>query len=196
MQGMFKAREVLAQEVAKQDRAFANAMNLAIGRRTEQLTEPTQDTSTIIKPRQDTALRLVIDNGPKRETPLTLTEPPKPTDEQRIRSAVAATVALVNEMKAKQQRHEPWKRPRVGMFAITDLGAADCRFPVTSEAPHLFCGSVVADGLPYCNGHARLAYPKWKPEYDGQDDMTKSIEECFRVVRERKANGGEGWPKV
>lgn len=29
--------------------------------------------------------------------------------------------------------------------------------------------------------------------YDPQKDMTESIEECFRLVRERKANGGPGW---
>lgn len=30
-------------------------------------------------------------------------------------------------------------------------------------------------------------------EYDAQDDMTKSLAECYRAVRERQAAGGEGW---
>lgn len=30
-------------------------------------------------------------------------------------------------------------------------------------------------------------------EYDATDDFAKSIEESYRVIRERKANGGPGW---
>jgi hypothetical protein len=29
--------------------------------------------------------------------------------------------------------------------------------------------------------------------YDAQDDLSKSIELGFRVIRERMANGGPGW---
>jgi DNA (cytosine-5)-methyltransferase 1 len=29
--------------------------------------------------------------------------------------------------------------------------------------------------------------------YDGNDDFTRSIEEAYRVIRERKQNGGPGW---
>ena len=38
---------------------------------------------------------------------------------------------------------------------------------------------------------------KLKAIYDATDDFAKSLEEAYRVIRERKANGGEGWiPKA
>jgi N6-adenosine-specific RNA methylase IME4 len=30
-------------------------------------------------------------------------------------------------------------------------------------------------------------------DYDGADDFARSIDECYRVIRERKAAGGKGW---
>jgi hypothetical protein len=30
-------------------------------------------------------------------------------------------------------------------------------------------------------------------DYDGDDDFWKSYAECLRVIRERKASGGQGW---
>jgi hypothetical protein len=30
-------------------------------------------------------------------------------------------------------------------------------------------------------------------DYNGRDDFARSIEEAYRVIRERKANGGPGW---
>lgn len=30
-------------------------------------------------------------------------------------------------------------------------------------------------------------------DYDATDDFARSIEEAYRVIRERKANGGKGW---
>jgi DNA (cytosine-5)-methyltransferase 1 len=32
-----------------------------------------------------------------------------------------------------------------------------------------------------------------RDDYDGNDDFTRSIEEAYRVIRERKKNGGPGW---
>jgi hypothetical protein len=32
-----------------------------------------------------------------------------------------------------------------------------------------------------------------RKDYDGNDDFTRSIEEAYRVIRERKKNGGKGW---
>lgn len=56
---------------------------------------------------------------------------------------------------------------------------------------------------PYLELFARQQRPGWDcwgnetdkfgGEYDGQDDMAKSIAEGFRVIRERVANGGPGW---
>jgi hypothetical protein len=30
-------------------------------------------------------------------------------------------------------------------------------------------------------------------DYDAVDDFARSIDEAYRVIRERKANGGKGW---
>jgi hypothetical protein len=30
-------------------------------------------------------------------------------------------------------------------------------------------------------------------DYDGADDFARSIDECYRAIRERKAKGGPGW---
>jgi len=36
-----------------------------------------------------------------------------------------------------------------------------------------------------------------KDDYDWDTDFARSIEECYRVIRERKSNGGPGWsPKL
>jgi len=37
--------------------------------------------------------------------------------------------------------------------------------------------------------HAQRAQADYNPE----DDFARSIEEAYRVIRERKANGGPGW---
>lgn len=33
-------------------------------------------------------------------------------------------------------------------------------------------------------------------DYDFADDFAKSIEECYRVIKDRVANGGPGWPRA
>ena len=47
-------------------------------------------------------------------------------------------------------------RPRCSLF---DLGAQSCRWPIGRPGAEDFgfCGAPV-EGLPYCAGHARLAY--------------------------------------
>jgi GcrA cell cycle regulator len=43
---------------------------------------------------------------------------------------------------------------------LLELSPGDCRWPVSeSNAPDFcFCGNPQVEGLPYCVGHARLAY--------------------------------------
>jgi hypothetical protein len=36
-------------------------------------------------------------------------------------------------------------------------------------------------------------WPQQANEYDGADDFARSIDECYRAIRERKAKGGPGW---
>lgn len=59
---------------------------------------------------------------------------------------------------------------------------------------------------PYCELFSRQRRPGWDcwgdqierfsegaPPYDGADDFARSLEEGYRVIRERVAAGGEGW---
>ena len=46
--------------------------------------------------------------------------------------------------------------------------------------------------MKFCSEQSKLFVSAEK--YDAEDDFSKSIEECYRVIRERKANGGKGWP--
>jgi len=57
---------------------------------------------------------------------------------------------------------------------------------------------------PYLELFARQRRPGWTVwgneidkfgEYNAADDFGKSIDECYRVIRERKASGGKGWPE-
>lgn len=43
---------------------------------------------------------------------------------------------------------------------LLELGQGRCRWPIESESSEgvFFCGNEPAAGLPYCTGHARLAY--------------------------------------
>ena len=42
-------------------------------------------------------------------------------------------------------------------------------------------------------GHRIAARQIVRDDFDAIDDFTKSLEEAYRAIRERKANGGEGW---
>jgi hypothetical protein len=47
-------------------------------------------------------------------------------------------------------------------------------------------------------GPATIDRIRWEPieqSYNAEDDFAKSIDEAYRVIRERKAAGGKGWPE-
>jgi hypothetical protein len=48
---------------------------------------------------------------------------------------------------------------------------------------------------PETGGNEPVCLRKCMREYDGEDDFARSIDECYRAVRERKAAGGKGWPE-
>jgi GcrA cell cycle regulator len=43
---------------------------------------------------------------------------------------------------------------------LDELGRAECRWPISAPGADefCFCGNAPVEGLPYCLGHARLAY--------------------------------------
>jgi GcrA cell cycle regulator len=44
--------------------------------------------------------------------------------------------------------------------SLLELGAGSCRWPINEpgSADFCFCGNPQVEGLPYCVGHARIAY--------------------------------------
>jgi site-specific DNA-methyltransferase (adenine-specific) len=54
--------------------------------------------------------------------------------------------------------------------------------------------SIKAKNLPRDDGPLFDWIPQ-SNEYDGTDDFDRSIDECYRAIRERKAAGGKGWPE-
>jgi len=40
---------------------------------------------------------------------------------------------------------------------------------------------------------ARVPKKQPKDDYNGNKDFSRSIDECYRAIREHKANGGKGW---
>jgi N6-adenosine-specific RNA methylase IME4 len=56
---------------------------------------------------------------------------------------------------------------------------------------------------PYLELFARTRRPGWhvwgnevdRFEYNAEDDFARSIDDCYAAVRERKAQGGKGWPE-
>ena len=51
--------------------------------------------------------------------------------------------------------------PQGHPIALLDLTNETCRWPVTENPPHRFCGRLEADfakGVPYCRRHSRMAY--------------------------------------
>jgi GcrA cell cycle regulator len=45
----------------------------------------------------------------------------------------------------------------IGAKSLVDLAPDECRWPF-GDKPYTFCGCQAVDGLPYCAGHARIAY--------------------------------------
>lgn len=79
-----------------------------------------------------------------------------------------------------ERRCEWASEPAVGR--VVD-GLSDRVDPIAS------LGNSVVPKIPEIIGRAIMS----TREYDAQDDMTKSIAEGFRVIRERMAAGGPGW---
>jgi GcrA cell cycle regulator len=74
------------------------------------------------------------------------------------------TVAVQREMlKAVFPEQQPCEEIPIGGgrgCTLFELGQQKCRWPISSPgaADFCFCGNEPVKGLPYCAGHARLAY--------------------------------------
>lgn len=83
--------------------------------------------------------------------------------EERRKAAALMRAKKLAEIEARAIPPSPVvasiARPDPLNFSLIDLGANDCRFPVSGEkAGTLFCGHNVDQGGTYCTYHARVAY--------------------------------------
>jgi GcrA cell cycle regulator len=85
--------------------------------------------------------------------------------------------------------------PRMRQLTFFRLKPQHCRWPLGlwDEPARLFCAADT-DGETYCPFHERLARArKERDDYNATDDFARSIDECYREIRARKAQGGKGW---
>lgn len=89
-----------------------------------------------------------------RRRPGLRAEGPRPATRQ---SQVRILRSLHAAMAAPVVVDEISDRPRCSLF---ELGAQNCRWPIGRPGADDFgfCGSAPVEGLPYCAGHARMAY--------------------------------------
>ena len=68
---------------------------------------------------------------------------------QLLRAVYAEAPAAVAEVAVTAER-----------CSLLELAKGKCRWPISDPgaADFAFCGNVAVNGLPYCSGHARLAY--------------------------------------
>lgn len=72
------------------------------------------------------------------------------------------------KMKAAAPKQEPKQKvvdgaPAPLMIPLLDLTETSCRWPVSSEPPHKFCGHEKVSGSSYCSFHSALAYSGCPP---------------------------------
>lgn len=72
-----------------------------------------------------------------------------------------AKMKAAPKQEPKQQVVEGAPAPL--MLDLLDLTEASCRWPVSSEPPHKFCGHEKVSGSSYCSFHSALAYAGCPP---------------------------------
>jgi GcrA cell cycle regulator len=83
----------------------------------------------------------------------------------RQRRARARTHTEVRRRPIGPLMPAPAGIPPAGGKSLMDLAPDDCRWPISepSAADFRFCAVRRHGGLPYCTGHAQLAYNAWRP---------------------------------
>lgn len=133
------------------------------------------------------------------------------------RALKLTTPEAILEATRKYANEREGKDIQFTAHAATWLNAGrwDDYLPATSDAPRTaptgfyaaFCSAELDAWNAYGRKTKGLNYPadkrggwtfptRWPPGHDGydaQDDFAKSLEEGYRHIRERQANGGPGW---
>jgi len=79
------------------------------------------------------------------------------------------------------------RAPLAGLATMVPRADFD-RFQAIAKARGITKGALLRELV-----HAFVAPQVSRETYDATDDFARSIDEAYRVIRERKANGGKGW---
>lgn len=64
------------------------------------------------------------------------------------------------------------------MFSLMELGPKQCRFPITDESPHYFCGEPT-DGRSYCPAHDERCHAGQGKPWQGLAGMIEATEQSI-----------------
>lgn len=101
---------------------------------------PNQVTSLLFRLRQDEVVK------PRK----------RPAAPRLVAADASSDPAFVSVPEAKPRRKAK------GNLSITDLTTSQCRWPITADAPFLFCGDARKTGSSYCEAHHEVAVVKRK----------------------------------
>jgi GcrA cell cycle regulator len=95
----------------------------------------------------------------RRAARLSRQKPPRPWRPKRL-DIFEQREMLADAYPAAPQRAEEVPIANGCGCTLLELGSEKCRWPVGNPgvADFRFCGNAPVDGLPYCLGHARIAY--------------------------------------
>lgn len=68
------------------------------------------------------------------------------------------------------------------MLTLTEIwerepaGVTHCRYPLTDESPHYFCGEGVPEGRSYCRAHDKLCYAGQGKPWEALAGMIDNVE--------------------
>jgi GcrA cell cycle regulator len=95
--------------------------------------------------------------GLTRDKPGVMALPKKPRGERRGRSVPRLQYEMLREVYDEAAFNTPVVSEH--RCSLYELGKEHCRWPVNGDKEEFsFCGNTPLAGLPYCQGHTRLAY--------------------------------------
>lgn len=90
------------------------------------------------------------------------------TNAPRSRKDLAPTPFRKPQSYVEQPRPQPKHAQRPLMKTMADIATGECRFPITIEEKHYFCGLPQKDSSSYCDNHHKVITQKGQPnEHSG-----------------------------
>lgn len=77
---------------------------------------------------------------------------------QHVRREPRIAAKEPTRVSPRPRRREASSRPRGAHATLIDLRAGECRYALTDEPPHMFCGAEAMTGCSWCEEHAGIVY--------------------------------------